>query len=124
MRCRRSGSQSCSSRRRATCAVGCDCDRYLEILRREGELPSFSKAEWELLREVLPRIPREPAMSLRGLWRHVQNVDQIDRRAERLKVDVPGLIDRLKALSFVQEVALIERVEELESKGGKGAAPA
>ena len=99
------------------------CDRYLEILRR-ADLPAFSEAEWGLLREVLSGIPREPASNLRGLWHRVHDAAEVGRLTERWTVDGPDLINRLKLLSYVQEVALIEKVEEWAARGGDGDASA
>lgn len=86
------------------------CDRYAEIIRREQALLSrrFSDNELRLLADVLRSTRFETAESCRGLWLAVESRvlhDELDRQYE---VDGEALLERLKALGYTQEVALIE----------------
>lgn len=86
------------------------CDRYAEIVRREQAVLSrlFSDDELRLVAEVIRPLTFDSAASCRGLWLAVEARlvdDEIDRA---LGVDAARLLQRLKDLSYAQEVALIE----------------
>lgn len=85
-------------------------ERYAEIVHREQAVLSrlFSDNELHLIAEVLRDIHFETAASCRGVWLAVEARlihDELDRK---LEVDAQALLERMKALSFAQEVALIE----------------
>lgn len=90
-------------------------ERYAEIIHREQAVLSrkFSDNELHLIAEVLRDIHFESAASCRGVWLAVEARlvhDELDRK---LEVDAQSLLERMKALSFAQEVALIEALSPL-----------
>lgn len=90
-------------------------ERYAEIVHREQAVLSrlFSDNELHLIAEVLRDIHFETAASCRGVWLAVEARlihDELDRK---LEVDAQSLLERMKALSFAQEVALIEALSPL-----------
>jgi hypothetical protein len=90
-------------------------ERYAEIIHREQAVLSrlFSDNELHLIAEVLRDIHFESAASCRGVWLAVEARlihDELDRE---LEVDAQSLLTRMKALSFAQEVALIEALSPL-----------
>lgn len=85
-------------------------ERYAEIVRREQAYLSrlFSDDELHLIAAVLKGASFESAASCRGVWLAVEArliEDELDRTWQ---VDAESLLERLKALSYAQEVALIE----------------
>lgn len=85
-------------------------DRYAEILRR-NPAPAISEAEANLIRDALNGTLHEPAAMIRGLWQGIEDAIQLDGLAEKWKVDGAALIERLRGLSYAQEVAMVEAVE-------------
>jgi len=85
-------------------------DRYAEIVRREQSHLSrlFSDDELHLIAAVLKGVSFESAASCRGVWLVVE-ARMIDDELDRTyQVDGAALLERLKGLSYSQEVALIE----------------
>lgn len=86
-------------------------DRYAEILRRERVEKMFSDAQWNALRDLLNGTLSEPAELIRGSlamsWE-----DSIEGGiAEKWDVDPQSMQQKLAALTYVQEVAIVEAVE-------------
>lgn len=87
-------------------------DRYAEILRRTA-LPDFTDAEMRLMREAVGEAWLEPAARLRGgLAMIVEDVLEI---GEAPGVEGVALMRKLAGLTFVQNVALIERIEAMRA---------
>ncbi|TIC87066.1 hypothetical protein [Crenobacter intestini] len=85
-------------------------ERYAEIIRREQLMLSrrFDDAELKLVATVLEGVHFEEAASCRGLWLAIEARILDEELDRRFKVDGEALLDKLKALSYTQEVALIE----------------
>ncbi len=86
-------------------------DRYAEILRRERIDKHFSAAEWNALRDMLNGTLSEPAELIRGSLQMGWEDSVEDGLAEKWDVDPTALQQKLAALTFVQEVAVVEAVE-------------
>ena len=85
-------------------------DRYLEILRR-APLPDLSEAEMNALRDSCLGVLNEPAAQIRGsLWLGVED-SLPDGLAEKWQIDGAALVEKLRALTYPQEVRLVEMVE-------------
>lgn len=85
-------------------------DRYMEILRRT-ELPALSEAEINALRDCNNGTWHEPASMIRGaLWLSIED-SLPDGLADKWQIDAAALIDKLKSITFAQEVKLIEAIE-------------
>ncbi|KZE35113.1 hypothetical protein [Crenobacter luteus] len=85
-------------------------DRYAEMVRREQATLSriFSDAELKLVAAALHGVGFESAASCRGLWLVVE-AQLIDAEPDReFGVDALALLDKMKGLSYAQEIALIE----------------
>lgn len=94
-------------------------ERYAEIIRREQMLLSrrFADAELHLLAEVIRGIHFDSADSCRGLWLAVEARMLADEIDQRHGVDGEALLEKMKALSYTQEVALIEALTPPEHAG-------
>lgn len=98
-------------------------DRYAEILRRERIEKQFSEAEWNALRDMLNGTLSEPAELIRGSLQMGWEDSVEDGLAEKWDVDPQVLADKLGALTYVQEVAVVEAVERWwRSQSDAGAA--
>ena len=85
------------------------CDRYAEIMRRS--LPRLSATELEAVQAAM--VSRQPtnASAVRGMiWLAVEDA-LIDGLAEKHEIDGPALVGKLKALTYPEDVALLEVVE-------------
>ncbi|AXK40358.1 hypothetical protein [Crenobacter cavernae] len=85
-------------------------DRYAEMVRREQANLSrvFTDAELQLVAALFKGVTFESAASCRGLWLVVE-AQLIDQEPDReLQVDALALLEKMKGLSYAQEVALIE----------------
>lgn len=84
-------------------------DRYREILRRARV--DLTYAERDAVRDALRGWAAEPAAMIAG-GPALEVMDAIeDGLAERHGVDGRALIEKLRALTFEQEVALVDSVE-------------
>lgn len=93
------------------------CDRYAEIVRREQALLSrqFSDPELHLIAQVLKGVRFDDAASCRGVWLAVEARIIEEELDQHWKVDGEKLLTKMKALSYAQEVALIEALSPLPS---------
>lgn len=91
------------------------CDRYAEIVRREQAVLSrqFSDAELQLIAHVLQNVRFEEAASCRGVWLAVEACMIDEELDQHFKLDGEALLNKMKALSYAQEVALIEALSPL-----------
>ncbi|WP_236213437.1 hypothetical protein [Metapseudomonas otitidis] len=97
-------------------------DRYAEILRRERIERLFDEAELNALRELLNGTVNEPAELIRGSLRMSWEDAIEDGLAEKWGLDGPATLQKLSALTYVQEVALVEAVERWWRERGNGPA--
>ena len=86
-------------------------DRYAEILRRERVEKMFSDAQWNALRDMLNGTLSEPAELIRGSLAMSWEDSIEDGIAEKWDVDPQSMQQKLAALTYVQEVAIVEAVE-------------
>lgn len=86
-------------------------DRYQEILRRTQIEKRLSDTEWNLVRDSLNGVAHQPASQIRHLWHGIEDSIQLDGLAEKWEVDGDALLEKLRDLSFVEEVAVVEAVE-------------
>lgn len=93
------------------------CDRYAEIVRREQALLSrqFSDPELHLIAQVLKGVSFDDAAACRGVWLAVEARIIEEELDQQWKVDGEKLLAKMKALSYAQEVALIEALSPLAS---------
>ncbi|WP_144640992.1 hypothetical protein [Bordetella genomosp. 13] len=93
-------------------------ERYAEILRRERAVRLLSESEWFALREALDDGGYDvaPASAIAGwLWRRWGAA--LDTGvAERWHIDGAGLLNRLRLLTYAQEVAVLEDLRALARK--------
>lgn len=86
-------------------------DRYAEILRRERIEKLFTDAQWNALRDLLNGTLSEPAELIRGSLAMSWEDSIEDGIAEKWDVDPQSMQQKLAALTYVQEVAIVEAVE-------------
>lgn len=85
-------------------------DRYYEILRRSRI--DLSDAEMDAVRDALNGWLAEPAATISG-GPALEVEDALDDGlAERHGIDGRALVDKLRELSYAQEVALVDYVEQ------------
>ena len=90
-------------------------DRYVEILRRNPP-PALTEAEVNAIRDVLNGALLQPAAVIAGAI-VIEVEDALpDGLADKWGIDGPALVARLGALTYVQEVALLEQVEKYWSR--------
>lgn len=86
-------------------------DRLAEIIRRERVEKLFSEAEWSALRDMLTGTISEPASMIKGCLAQLWDDSVVDGIAEKWDVDPSAMDAKLRALSYPQEVAVINSVE-------------
>lgn len=95
-------------------------DRYHEILRRERVERIFSEAEWSALRDMLNGTLSEPASMCAGSLAMGWADSLEDGIAEKWGLDAAEMAEKLRALTYPQELAVIEAVERWwRSQDGK-----
>jgi hypothetical protein len=82
-------------------------DRYSEILRRNRP-KEFSGAEMAFLRERLRGVNLIPASSIKRLWLRIEGGIESRDISTPEGINAEDLISKMKELSFIQEVALLE----------------
>lgn len=87
-------------------------DRYGEILTRTRIQERFTPDEWDAICHIVIRLPQEPAASIRGLAVGVGDILPHEQLADPWPIDVDALLEKLRALSYTEEVALMEAVEQ------------
>jgi hypothetical protein len=83
-------------------------DRYDKVLKHI-ELPPFTTAEINTLLSATQGVLYQPAEMIAGLWQGVQD-DLADDLTRKLDAADMALIEKLKTLTYPQEVALLERL--------------
>lgn len=86
-------------------------DRYAEIMRRVQIEKRFTDAEWNLLRDSLNGVYKQPASQIARLWHGIEDSIELDGLADKWEVDGDALLAKLRDLQFVDEVAVVECVE-------------
>lgn len=86
-------------------------DRLSEIIRRERVEKLFSEAEWSALRDMLNGTISEPAAMIKGSLAQAWDDSIEDGIAEKWGLDPAATAEKLRALSYPQEVAVIHSVE-------------
>ena len=94
-------------------------DRYYEILRRERIERQFSEAEWNALRDMLNGTLSEPASMCAGSLAMGWADSLEDGIADKWGLDPAGMACKLQALTYPQELAVIEAVERWWREQGK-----
>jgi hypothetical protein len=87
-------------------------DRYKRILDHTHLSGRFSTAEWDLLRDLLSNVWHEPAATIRGLHVSIEDAIRLGRPIGRWMVDSDSLLTKLRALTYVEEVAIVETIEQ------------
>ncbi|WP_194724058.1 hypothetical protein [Noviherbaspirillum malthae] len=87
-------------------------DRYAQIMKSIDIGPRFSEAEWNLVRDSLNGTSHEPAAMIQAVWHGISDSIGLDQLDEKWEVDGPALLKKLQALSYVEQVALVEAVEQ------------
>ncbi len=99
------GAESISGR------LGAVCDRYAEILRRARILPRFTEQELDALRDCCNGTWFEPAQLIDGAVLANFEDSLVDGLAEKWAIDSAALSDKLRALTYAEQVALVEEIE-------------
>lgn len=87
-------------------------DRYLEILRRTRVARRFSEAELNALRDCCNGTWFEPAQLIDGAILANLEDSEIDGLYEKWAIDGAALAAKLRELSFADQVALVEEIEQ------------
>jgi len=90
-------------------------DRYAEMLERTRIERKFTPEEWDVLRAALQGVIHEPAAMIRGLVVGVRDyLDDVDEPREDgdLSDLHRSLLEKLETLSYHEEVAIVEAVEQ------------
>ncbi len=88
------------------------CDRYNAIIRLHYPVKIFEFTELEMLKDCFSGKILRPAGLIRNLISEVEDAISINRLDVKWEVNAEKLLDKLKKLDYVQNVALIEHVEE------------
>lgn len=88
------------------------CDRYSAIIRLEYPVKLFTFTEMEMLKECFSGKILRPAGLIRNLIPEVEDAINLHMLDSKYEVDSKKLIVKLKKLSYPQNVALIEHIEE------------
>jgi hypothetical protein len=92
-------------------------DRYGEVVRRS--MPSLSQNEWMLIFDSLNGvILSDSAQSVAGLWGGIEDSIRLDGLDEKWQVNGPALVDRLRALSYPEQVAIADTAERFWAQFG------
>ncbi len=95
-------------------AINQTVDRYDQTLKYV-ELPKFTEAEIAALIQATQGVLYQPAEMIAGLWQGIQD-DLIDDLSGEIDAADRKLIAKLKTLTYPQEVALLERLEQRRNK--------
>lgn len=87
-------------------------DRYLEILRRSRIARQFSEAELNAMRDCCNGTWFEPAQLIDGAILANVEDSRIDGLYENWGIDGASLCEKLRGLSFAEQVALVEEIEQ------------
>lgn len=85
-------------------------DRYDQLLK-QTDLPQFTPAEINTMLNAISGTLYEPAEMIAGFWQGIQD-DLVDDLTGEIDAADMALIKKLKTLTYPQEVALLERLEQ------------
>ncbi len=85
------------------------CDRFSEVMRVEYPGKKFTLTEKEFLKEYFSDKILKPAAVIHSIAKDIEYTDYL---CQKFEVDKDKLLDKLKKLSYVQTVSLIEHIEE------------
>lgn len=92
-------------------AINQTIDRYEQVIK-QIDLPSFSPEEIDTLVDATMSVLYEPAEMIAHLWDGME-YHLIDDLTGEIAEPGRELIEKLKTLSFPQEVALLEKLDQL-----------
>lgn len=93
-----------------TTVVNVVADRYLNLLNQHR--PQLTADEWMLVFDAQNgALQDETAATLGQVWRNIASAIQHDGLAEKWAVDEAALLKKLKALHYVEAVALVDTAE-------------
>lgn len=100
--------------------VNVAADRYLKSL--EENKPRLSSAEWMLVFDALNGVIHDDTAESAGLaWMGVADAIRHDGLAEKWAVEGNALIEKLKALGYVEAVVLVDAAERFWRRFGNQA---
>ena len=85
-------------------------DRYAHVIKNV-ELPQFTESEINTMLNAIHGTIYQPAEMIAGLWHGIQD-DMIDGLTGEIDEIDKALVEKLKKLSYAQEVALLEKLEQ------------
>ena len=109
--------------RSATIAKSLDRYFYALAAARRGLRERFSKSELGLILDVANGALFASPCAV-GFIEHEVAAALADGGAEKWHVDGPALVKKLKALSYVEKLALVDSVERWLNRAGRGEQPA
>lgn len=92
--------------------LGTLCDRYAEIIRRTRVASRFTEAELNALRDCCNGTWFEPAQLIDGAIRANFDDSLPDGLADKWDVDPDKVRAKLDALTYADQVALVENIEK------------
>lgn len=91
-------------------AINQTVDRYEQVVKNT-DLPKFTETEIATLLNATSGVLYQPAEMIAGLWQGIQD-DLIDDLTGEIDEADMSLVEKLKTLTYPQEVALLERLEQ------------
>lgn len=85
-------------------------DRYDQILK-QTDMPKFTESEINTMLNAISGTLYEPAEMIAGFWQGIQD-DLVDDLTGEVDPADMALVEKLKTLTYLQEVALLERLEQ------------
>lgn len=107
--------------------LGTICDRYAEIMRRARIAQRFEESELNALRDCCNGTWFAPAQLVDGAVLANFEDSLVDDLAEKWGIDAAVTADKLRALTYSDQVALVEDIEKfwnnVASAGPDGPSP-
>lgn len=100
-------------------AINIIADRYTLLVEREqkGLLIKFTEGEWDLMRDACNGTVFQPAFTLEdSVLANVE--DSLDSQFEYFGADRDEVTDKLRGLSLLQQIALVEEIEDWWAQNG------
>lgn len=91
-------------------AINKTVDRFDQVLK-QTDLPQFTPSEINTMLNAISGTLYEPAEMIAGFWQGIQD-DLVDDLTGEIDAADVALIEKLKLLTYPQEVALLERLEQ------------
>lgn len=91
-------------------AINQTIDRYIHIVKAV-ELPQFTESEINTMLNAIHGIIYQPAEMISGFWQGIRD-DCVDDLTGEIDDSCRALVEKLKQLSYPQEVALLEKLEQ------------